>query len=397
MPAELLSRQATADMIVAAVGLRYGKQLLGIRALLEAGCRVLAFDLGGAFDEEPLADYDETMARHVQELAGLWPDRFAVADHIGDDRVGETLIDDPDGAARILSLTDDRFGRAACVYIGQWAQVVDNQVGADFINLLAARGGGEFIATEADNPFADHTLRWIAHWSGLRHGEGVVCSTLREPEGARGTRTAPLVGRVTAQEMLTEAGWSPPLTVDAADAVAARRIADGSDLLAGRRWRYLGTGDVDSGCVAIGDAKAMELASEAEPGLESSLAGETDFAFRANYVVYRQPGGDWPYGVAVTPADDGPVEAVRIETDLGAASDFPDAYGQAARIEVPTGRLLISDPAYFGSPYPPPDTRALTVPPGTWVVDRMFHEGDLECVRLRWESSDADPGSLESS
>ena len=58
LPADVISRQAAANMVVAAVGLRCGQQLLGIRALLEAGCSVLAFDLARAFDDEPLADYD---------------------------------------------------------------------------------------------------------------------------------------------------------------------------------------------------------------------------------------------------------------------------------------------------------------------------------------------------
>ena len=67
---------------------------------------------------------------------------------------------------------------------------------------------------------------------------------------------------------------------------------------------YLWTGDVDSGRIAFGDARAIGLATEAEPGLVSSFDDGTAFAVRANYVVYRQPGGDWPYGVAVTPADE---------------------------------------------------------------------------------------------
>lgn len=129
------------NRVVAAVGLRHGQQLRGIRALLEAGCSVFVFDLGGAFDDEPLADFDETMARDMQDLASLWPDRFAVADHIDDDGVGQALIGGPEGAARMLSTTDDRFGKAECVYIGQWAQVVDNEVGADFINLRVAGFG----------------------------------------------------------------------------------------------------------------------------------------------------------------------------------------------------------------------------------------------------------------
>jgi hypothetical protein len=94
------------------------------------------------------------------------------------------------------------------------------------------------------------------------------------------------------------------------------------------------------------------------------------------FVVAWTPGGDWPFGVEVTPPE-GPVEALRVSFD-GDAFDFPDPYEPIGTIEVPTGRVVASDPVYlWDSPI------KVEVPPGPWMVERFIHDGELEGIRLR--------------
>lgn len=93
--------------------------LRSIRALLERGFRVCAFDLGSAFDDVPLGEYDDDLERQVRELLSRWPDRFAFVDRNGDDHVTHVLAKARKGAARVLALTDERFGATDIVYIAQ--------------------------------------------------------------------------------------------------------------------------------------------------------------------------------------------------------------------------------------------------------------------------------------
>ena len=384
------SSPANPEGVVAAIGVRYGQHLRGIRALLERGFSVCAFDLGSAIDDMPLGEYDEDLERQVRELLSRWPDRFAFVDRIGHDQVTDVLANARKGAARVLALTDERFGATDLVYMGSWWGVVDDRMGAQFIKALASRGRGEFVATEENNPFADHTLRWVAHWAAQLAGGRVTCAVLREPTTSNvQLRARPTPNSSHACRALAAAGWSSPLSVEAADAIAARRVADGNDVLAGRRWRFVRTGDVDSGRVAVGDAAEIERASDAEPGLPDSPAHNRRWAKRPGYVVFAMPGGDWPYGVAVTSPEGKRVDAVRLELAAGAASEFSDQYEEVATIEIPSGQLLITDPAYMGEGYPPAASMALRVRPGTWVVDRMTHGREPECVRLRPAPSDA--------
>ncbi len=345
---------------VAAVGVRDGRHLLGITALLEAGYPVLAFD-PRAYMFGPLQG-DERV--QLDKMSARWPTRF---------RLVEELIDGE--SEGLLATADGTFGRAHVVYLGTgWG--ADAALVGGFMAALANRGGGELIATEAAARTADHVLRWMAHWAAQPSPGTVHCVTLREPQ-ADPFPADTFRGAGHAWEVLVAAGWEGPLSLEEADQIARRRVVDGSDLLAGRRWRYVGTGDVDTGRCAVGDAAALAETLDAGGRLpEDTDADPPETVVGQRYVVAWIPGGDWPFGVEITPPE-GPVEAVRVSFD-GDAFDFPDLYRPIGTIEISTGRLIASDPLYLhDSPV------EIDIPPGPWVVEHLTHEGELEGIRLR--------------
>jgi len=362
--------------VVAAVGIRHGKQVEAIRLFLEAGYLVAAFD-PVALHFDPLDDEERVP---FDELTASWPTRFAFIEH----PFGESpylFVSSEELAPGLLAAADARFGKTEVVYLGPgWGGNITS--GGDFIAGLAERGGGEFIATEADPP-ADQVLRWVAEWSAQPWASTVECVTLREPStGGPSSGRPPADAGESSWRVLTAAGWDGPLSVADADRIARARVADGSDLLAGRLWRYVGTGDVDSGRCAVGDADAMAEARGADGDLPDGLdpSGRVATAIHPRYLVFWIPGGDWPFGVEVTPVE-GPVEAVRVSIDAE-AFDFPDPYEEIGAIEVPSGRMVASDPMYLGT-----DVEiALDVPPGRWIVEQIV-PGELEGIRLRRTSA----------
>lgn len=352
--------------VVAAVGIRYGMQAEAIQVLLEAGYSVAAFD-PVAIHFDPMEDEDRAP---FDELAAAWTDRFALLDPFG------AFVASEDLAPGMLAATEERFGAVDVVYLGPgWGGTITS--GGDLVAGLASRGGGELIATEASAP-ADQVLRWVARWAAEPWAAGVECVTLREPSGDGGSSDRPPIGSERAWGVLVAAGWQGPVSIAEADRIARARIEDGSDLLAGRLWRYLGTGDVDSGRCAVGDADAMAAARGTDGELPDGLdpSGTAVTAVQPGYMVFRIPGGDWPFGVEVTPVE-GPVEAVRVSVD-SEAFDFPDPYEAIGEIEVRSGRIVASDPIYVGDE----DEIAIDVPPGRWVVEQIVPR-DLEGIRLR--------------
>jgi hypothetical protein len=95
----------------------------------------------------------------------------------------------------------------------------------------------------------------------VRNTAGAAGRQIRASRGRYPTRLGGLGG----------GGWDGPLSLDDADRVARERVADGSDLMGGRRWRYLGTGDVDTGQCAIGDGSALLEALDADGRFPDSL------------------------------------------------------------------------------------------------------------------------------
>ena len=121
---------------MAAVGVRHGKHLLGTRAFLDAGWKVVAFDLG-EIDEEPPGEEQQAQ---IDDMRARWPDRFVLVDQLGGERIADALASSAEGADEVLAVTDAQLGTVEVVYLGQWWGVADYRVAEDFIAF--ARGTG---------------------------------------------------------------------------------------------------------------------------------------------------------------------------------------------------------------------------------------------------------------
>src|SRR6266540_1179054 len=231
--------------VVAAVGIRHGKQVEAIRLFLEAGYLVAAFD-PVALHFDPL---DDEKRVPFDELTASWPTRFAFIEH----PFGESpylFVSSEELAPGLLAAADARFGKTEVVYLGPgWGGNITS--GGDFIAGLAERGGGEFIATEADPP-ADQVLRCVAEWSAQPWASTVECVTLREPStGGPSSGRPPADAGESSWRVLTAAGWDGPLSVADADRIARARCgrlrSSGRTTLALRRDRRCGFRSVRGG------------------------------------------------------------------------------------------------------------------------------------------------------
>jgi hypothetical protein len=327
---------------------------------VDAGAVVVALDRVEAWDDE-MEDAISSMSipRVDIEASGL-------ADDVVDSSIDSTW----------RAICDALDGPPNTLYLGRWYGFVAFGIGRALVRRLASAGGRrELIVEEYELATSDHALRWAYHWVS-DDASDVDLAVLRGPGSpVPATPPDPYRGRVAA--WLVNAGWVPA-TLAEADHVADERRRTGVDPLAGSRWVEIGAGNLDTGTCVVGDAQEITAATpwNDRPLVEGDALDLRPYGLPA--VAVHCPDGDLPYGVSI-PLDDEPPHAVRIDWDNN-AFDLAEAYDHVATIEIASGRLAITDPAYIADGGP---EVVVDVTPGSWIVETIHEMRDKAGFRLR--------------